>query len=50
MGVIDSFGVVKHSLSDGISLGSMLLTTEAAIVLDKNYDPTPLSKYKKEVF
>lgn len=35
LGVIDSFNVIKHSLTDGISLGSMLLTTEVAIVLDK---------------
>jgi chaperonin GroEL (HSP60 family) len=32
LGVLDSFGVVKHSLEDGVSLGSMLLTTEAAII------------------
>lgn len=50
LGVIDSFAVVKHSLLDGISLGSMLLSTEAAIVLDKSYTPTALNKYKKEAF
>ncbi|CAK65331.1 unnamed protein product (macronuclear) [Paramecium tetraurelia] len=50
LGVIDSFAVVKHSLLDGVSLGSMLLSTEAAIVLDKNYTPTALNKYKKEAF
>lgn len=50
LGVVDSFKVIKQALEDGVSLGSMLLTTEVAIIQDYNYNPTELKKYKKKVF
>ncbi|KAM3140584.1 hypothetical protein pb186bvf_007396 [Paramecium bursaria] len=48
-GVIDSFQVVSQALEDGVSLGSMLLTTDVAIFQD-SYTPTPLKYYRKEFF
>jgi chaperonin GroEL (HSP60 family) len=36
-GVVDSYHVVKTALLDGISVGSMVLTTEAVIVKEKVY-------------
>ena len=36
-------------MEDGVSLGSMLLTTDVAIFKD-SYTPTPLKYYRKEFF
>ena len=36
-GVIDSFNVVRTALEDGISTGSLILTTDVAIIKEKHY-------------
>jgi len=49
-GIIDSFNVVKIALEDACSVGGLVLTTEAAIVQEKEYRITPLRYYPKEIF
>lgn len=36
-GIVDSFPIVKSALLDGISVGSLVLTTEAALIKEKKY-------------
>jgi len=49
-GIIDSYNVVKVALEDACSVGGLVLTTEAAIVQEKEYKVTPLAFYPKEIF
>eukprot|EP01017_Pseudomicrothorax_dubius_P034529 TRINITY_DN4748_c0_g1_i4.p1 TRINITY_DN4748_c0_g1~~TRINITY_DN4748_c0_g1_i4.p1 ORF type:complete len:320 (+),score=75.22 TRINITY_DN4748_c0_g1_i4:724-1683(+) len=44
-GVIDSLKVVRTCLEDAVSIAKLILTTEVAIVLEKQYKPSALSKY-----
>lgn len=49
-GIIDSAHVVIQAVRGACSLAQLVLSTSAVILREKKYNPTPLSKYKKEVF
>ncbi|EAR97343.3 TCP-1/CPN60 chaperonin family protein (macronuclear) [Tetrahymena thermophila SB210] len=49
-GIFDSLIVAKTTIEDSISVASMILTTEVAIIKDYTYEAPKYNTYRREIF